>query len=131
MPINPWDVFKSLSNTKDRLIIEDNKDEYPSYLMNGAFSRFIDTVLDANEMNKLHHLDKLAQHDYYFYSIRRKRRYSGAWGKIVVTPEQEAVAAFYGYSLEKAKEALTILDSDNGLVEILDHYEKLKEINTL
>jgi len=135
LTLNPWDVFKDLSNTKVRLITEDNKEEYPSYLINGAFSRFIDTVFYANEMNMNHHLDNLAQYDFYYHSLRRKKRYSGKWGKVIATPQQEAIALYHDYSLVKAKEAEAVLEAcelyNAGVLDIINEYaESIKEINT-
>jgi len=54
--------------------------DYNPYLMNRGFSYFADTVLQANAMNLRSHLDKQAQYDYLFYSIRKRKRFS-KWHK--------------------------------------------------
>jgi hypothetical protein len=96
--------------------------------MNKGFSYFFDTVLLANEMNAAPHLDPLVQHDFYFNSVKRRKRFS-KWAKHVVTPEVEAIAVYYDYSIAKAEVVLPLLKPEQMEV-IIKHAESLKEINT-
>ena len=125
--IDPWKVIKDLSEKKDRLIDEDNADEYNAFLTNLAFSRYLDTIFYANEMNTYPNIPNLAQHDYYFHVIKKRKRYS-PWIKRDFERKQ-AVAEYFNYSLAKAVEIMPLLN--NKQVDmIIEHVETLKKINT-
>jgi hypothetical protein len=69
-------------------------------------------------MNRNHHLDSRLQFDYLLNNIRKKRRYS-KWLKPEKLQNVELVKEYYGFSYEKAKDALRIL-SENQLAYIID-----------
>ena len=100
---------------------EDNKKEYPPFIINRCLSGFIDTVMVANEMNINHHLSSKLQYEFLLNTVRPKRRFS-PWLKKEKLDDLEVVKSYYGYSNEKAKAALSIL-SDEQLNSI-----KLKQI---
>ena len=100
---------------------EDNKKEYPPFIINRCLSGFIDTVMVANEMNINHHLSPKLQYQFLLNTVRPKRRFS-PWLKKEKLDDLEVVKSYYGYSNEKAKAALNIL-SDDQLNSI-----KLKQI---
>jgi hypothetical protein len=62
----------------------------------------------ANEMNKFSSLDKKLQYDFFINIIRKKKRFS-PWLKQEKIKDLEIVKSYYGYSNEKAKQALNIL----------------------
>ena len=68
-----------------------------------------DCIAAANEMNGFHFLDKKVQFDFYINSIRKKKRFGGKWLNQAKLKNIEYVKEYYGYSNEKAREALTIL----------------------
>ena len=57
------------------------------------------------------HLDSRLQFDYLINNIRKKRRYS-KWLKPEKLKNVELVKEYYGFSYEKAKDALAILSED-------------------
>jgi len=65
----------------------------------------------ANEMNKHHHLDKDMQYSFYLNSLRKKKRFSPGLRKDKVT-DLESIKKYYGYSNEKASQALKILTKE-------------------
>jgi ribosomal protein L15E len=73
---------------------------------------FYDTVMHSNEMNGLHFLPKRMQFHYFINSIRKKRRFGGKWLSQTKLKNLEIVKSYYGYSNQKAKEALNILTDD-------------------
>ena len=83
--------------------------KYPAFIVNKVMSAFIDTLHEANEMNRLHHLDKRLQFQFFLNSIRPKKRFS-QWLRSSKIKNLEYVKEYYGYSNEKAKQALDILD---------------------
>jgi hypothetical protein len=107
------DWLNSINHQKNDLL-EDDPDsikQYPPYIINRCLSGFIDTVMYANEMNINSHLDSKLQYIYYLNSIRKKKRFS-PWLKKDKINDLELIKQYYGYSNEKAKSALSLLNKD-------------------
>ena len=68
--------------------------------------------LKINEMNGYHFLDKKIQFHFYINSIRKKKRFGGKWLSQAKLKNLEYVKEYYGYSNEKAKDALNILTEE-------------------
>ena len=85
--------------------------DYPPYIVNRCLSGHLDCVMFANEMNKNSHLDKDMQYSFYLNSLRKKKRFSPWLRKDKVT-DLESVKQYYGYSNEKACQALKILTTE-------------------
>ena len=105
------DWLNSINQTKKNLIDEDPslEKEYNPYIINRIYSGHLDSVMFANEMNKYSFLSKKIQYDFYLNSLRSKKRFSPWLRKDKVT-DLECVKQYYGYSNEKASQALKILD---------------------
>ena len=98
--------LNSINFTKEDLS-EDIKD-YSPYVVNRCLSGNIDCIMFVNEMNKYHHLDKDMQYSFYLNTLRKKKRFSPWLRKDKVT-DLEIIKQYYGYSNEKAENALKIL----------------------
>jgi hypothetical protein len=109
MELKDW--LNSINFTKEDLIEEnpDIKKEYPSYIINKCLSGHVDCILFANEMNMNHHLDKDLQYSFYLNSLRKRKRFS-PWLRKDKVKDLECVKQYYGYSNEKASQALKILN---------------------
>ena len=103
------DWLNSISFTKEDLS-EDIK-EYPPYIINRCLSGHIDCILFVNEMNMRHQLDKDMQYFFYLNSLRKKKRFS-PWIRKDKVKDLESVKQYYGYSNEKATQALKILNKE-------------------
>ena len=119
------DYLKSINKTKENLM--DNDDElwvkkYPPFIINKCLAPFLETVHLVNEMNVNHHLDSKLQYDFLLNSIRPRDRYT-PWLKAKKIKNLEYVKEYYGYSNEKAKSALDILN-DEQLKTIKDSLNK-------
>ena len=109
---NPFDYIKAINYTKENMIVDDlTEKEYNAFIINRGLSMGIDTVFQANEMNQRHHLGKKLQFDFLLNSIRSKKRFA-PWVKADKLKDLEYVKEYFGYSNEKAKAALQILDND-------------------
>ena len=86
--------------------------KYPAYVVNRCLSYFPDTVLYANEMNRLSNLDNEMQFSYYLHSVRKRKRFS-KWLKNEETDELNLVKQYYGYNSKRAREALDILSEED------------------
>ena len=104
------DWLNSINFTKENLIEEDPDaiSKYPQYIVNRCLSGHLDCIMFANEMNKFPNLDKDLQYSFYLNTLRKKRRFSPWLRKDKVT-DLEIVKQYYGYSNEKASNALKIL----------------------
>lgn len=85
--------------------------KYPAYIVNRCMSGHIDAILFANEMNKNTHLSKDMQYHFMLHSLRKKKRFS-PWLKQEKIADLEVVKKYYGYSNEKAQQALKILSPE-------------------
>ena len=108
MELKDW--LNSINLTKKNLIDEDAliEKEYPPFIINKCLSGHLDTVLFANEMNQYHFLPKKMQYDFFLNSVRKKKRFS-PWIRQDKIQDLDYVKRYYGYSNEKAKQALKIL----------------------
>jgi hypothetical protein len=99
-------------NKKDIIRDSDNPElaakGYNAWLTNKTLSYFQDTILYANEMNKSYHLSNQMQFDYFLNSINKRKRHSKQ-AKKTVTEDVKDVSRYFGYSLKKAEEALSVL----------------------
>ena len=85
--------------------------QYVPFIVNRGLSYFNDSVLFANEMNQRAFLPHKMQYDFLCAVVRKSKRYS----KWIKSEEEnlEAIQQYFGYSFNKAKEALRILTSDD------------------
>ncbi len=84
---------------------------YNPYLTNRCFAEHIDTILMAEEMNQAHNLAPDLQYEFYYYAVRRGRRF-GFPPKPPEVEHLELIQRHYGYSREKAIQALKLLTFD-------------------
>ena len=107
------DWLNSINFTKENLIEKDPDaiNKYPPYIINRCLSGHLDCIMFTNEMNKFPNLDKDLQYSFYLNTLRKKKRFSPWLRKDKVT-DLEIVKQYYGYSNEKASNALKILTPD-------------------
>jgi len=111
MELKNW--LNSINLDKKDLIAEDpdTEREYAPFIVNKCMSGHLDTVLLANEMNINHSLPKRLQYDFFLNSVRKKKRFS-PWLRKDKIKDLDCVKRYYGYSNEKATQALRILSSE-------------------
>jgi hypothetical protein len=110
--MNPFDYLNAINDTKKDIMVDDIAEKgYAPFMVNRGLSYFNDTVLFANEMNRYHHLNHRLQFDFLINIIRKRKRFS-KWMKPDTASDVEVVKEYYGYSNEKARQALTLLTSD-------------------
>ena len=116
------DLFKeivpSILQTK-KSVFRDQLDykDYKAFMVNRALSYHMDCILYANEMNKNSSLDVDMQYSYLLNTIRPMKRKFQSWQRTSADKDIECVKEYFGYSNEKAKEALRIL-SEEQIAEI-------------
>ena len=120
------DYLNAINFTKVNLLDTDDETwtkKYPPYVINKCLSMFYDCIAQTNEMNGYHFLDKKVQFHFYINSIRKRKRFGGKWLSQTKLKDIEYVKEYYGYSNEKAKQALNILTKEQ--IEVIK--ESLKK----
>ena len=107
------DWLNSINFSKKNLLEEDPSliKEYVPFVINKCLSGEIDTIMYVNEMNINHHLDKDIQYSFYLNSLRKRKRYS-PWIYKDKIKDLDCLKSYYGYSNEKAKQALRVLTKE-------------------
>lgn len=104
----------AINYSKEKLLDTDDRDwerKYPPFIINKGLSYFSDTVMYANEMNRLHHASKHMQFSFFLNSIKSRKRFS-KWLKASKLKDLDVVKQHFGYSNKRAQEVLTILTKE-------------------
>ena len=108
------EYLNAINSTKEKLM--DSEDEmwekkYPAYIVNKCVAPFQDTIFLVNEMNMNHHIDNKLQFDFLLNTLRTRKRFT-PWAKASKNKNLDIIKEYYGYSNEKAKSALSILNDE-------------------
>jgi len=107
--MNLSEILNSINFSKKNLLTTTEEEkEYTPFVINRCLSYFPDTLLHANEMNRLPFLDKRLQYEYYMKSIRPRKRFS-KWLKRETNDDIGIIKEYFGMSEKKAREALSVL----------------------
>lgn len=115
------EIIPSILQTKKDVL--DNEKDYNPYVVNRALSYHIDCILYANQMNMNPSIPGILQYQYFLNSIRPMKRKFQPWQKQEAIKNLECVKEYFGYSNEKAKEALRIL-TDEQIALIKEKLDK-------
>ena len=112
--MTPFDFINAINFTKKDLLAEDPmaKKDYVPFIINRGLGYFPDTVLYANEMNRNAGIPEDWQFSFLLNSISKKKRFSKWHKKDAETESIRLVKEYFGYSDEKAVEALSVLSED-------------------
>ena len=102
------DVVPSILQTKQDPFDGDYKD-YNPFIVNRALSYHLDCLPYVAEISALSFLEKDMQYQYLLNTIRPMKRPFKKWQKSEVDKDIECVKVYFGYSNQKAKDALRIL----------------------
>ena len=107
--MNLSEILNSINFSKKNLLTTTEEEkEYIPFVVNRCLSYFPDTLLHANEMNRLPFLDKRLQYEYYMNSIRPRKRFS-KWLKRETNDDIGIIKEYFGMSEKKAREAISVL----------------------
>jgi Bacteriophage clamp loader A subunit len=106
------DLFKDIipSILQNKKYVLDNEKDYNAYVVNKALSQHYDTVLQANQMNLLPNLSGTMQYHYLLNKVRGYKRPYQKWVKRETTEDLEAIKEYYGYSNDKARDVMVLLN---------------------
>ena len=100
------DYLNAINFSKVNLLDGDDltwEKKFPPYVINRCLSQHIDTIIQANEMNQRHGLNKRLQFHFLLNSIRKRKRFGGKWISTAKSKNLEYVKEYYGYSNAKQK----------------------------
>lgn len=122
------DLFKEIIPSilqTGKSVLKDEIDyrDYAPYLVNRSLSYHADCILYVNELNRWPSLDKDMQYQYLLNTIRPMKRKFQPWQKANKDKDIDCVKVYFGYSDEKAREALRIL-TDEQIAEIRKRTDK-------
>ena len=120
MTVSVFDYINSI-NSKNYIYDEENCEGYNEYVINKAFSMFVDTVFITNEAN-LSGLKGKQHYDFLFYSIPKRKRFE-KWTKELLDEELVYVMEYFEISRKIAKLYLKNLNEE----QISHIKEKLKK----
>jgi hypothetical protein len=106
------DYLNSINHVKNNLLETEDKGwekNYPPFIINKCLANFIDTIMHVNEMNVKYHIDKKLHYDYLLNSVRKNKRFS-PWSKKETEDDVLIIQEYFGYSQDKAKSALKLLN---------------------
>jgi len=104
------EIIPSILQTK-KYVLDEEKD-YKAFLVNRSLSYHMDCIMYANQMNLNPNLDGKLQYQYLLNTVRPMKRRFEKWQKAASVKNIEYVKEYFGYSNEKAKEALRILTDE-------------------
>ena len=102
-------------NNKDKYL-GDTLSGYNSYIANRALSNYKDCSLIVSEANKFPFINEKAHYDYFYYKLKKSKRFS-KWYKRIDPENLDMIKQYFGLSTRKAEEAIKVL-SDNDLDKI-------------
>jgi hypothetical protein len=118
------EIIPSILQTKKSVIHDDiDLKDYVPFVVNRALSYHIDCVPYAQELNCHPWIDSDMQYSYLLNTIRPMKRKFQPWQKSQADKNIECVKECFGYSNQKAKEALRILN-DEQIAEIKRRTDK-------
>lgn len=111
--MSPFDFINAINLTKKNLFEDPQAHkDYVPFIVNRGLSYFPDTILYANAMNMHSDVPKDWQFSYFLNTIPKKKRFSKWAKKEAETEPLKLVMEYFGYSSEKANEALSILSEE-------------------
>lgn len=121
--ISLFDWLTDLNQEKKYLLREDTATDFSSFMINRGMSQNVETIMYANEMNKHCQLSKEMVHDFYYYILSRKKRFS-KWAKQSGDNKEELdlITKHYGVSRVRAMEYLKLLTPED-LQKIQESHE--------
>lgn len=109
---NVFSFVKSINETKQYVYNEETAKEYNQFIICRALSYFMDTVIYAEDVSKMKHVDDEMKYDYLLNTIRPRNRYK-PWLKRSSSEDFELIQKHFNYSPSKTKQAMRILSKSD------------------
>lgn len=120
--MTPFIFVADLNYDKQYLFNEKTEKYYTPFIINKTMSGGVDTILYAQTMNELWHLPKKMQHDYYFYGLRKSKRYN-KWLKREDSEDVQIVMKALNYNRQRALEVMPLITAEQ-LQELKERFSE-------
>ena len=100
MTVGVFDFLNDISFDKKYLYSDDTESVYNSYIINQGLMQHVDTIMLANETNKMGSVSKRFHHDYLFHSIEKGKRF-GKWAKADKSEEELLQLVMNKYTINR------------------------------
>lgn len=95
-------------NKKD---LSEHTKSYPAYIVNKILSGDMGCVCLVNELNKRYTMPPAMQYKFLLHSVPKKKRFN-PYVKKTKDEDIEVIKQYFGINTEKAKEYLSLLDTE-------------------
>lgn len=109
--VSAFDFLNDLTKDKTYLFNEMNRSAYSPFFINRGMSQHMDCIFIAEAVNKMPHVDKELQHDFYFYSLAARKRY-GKWAKAEEDDDVDTVMKAYKVNRVHARQYLNLMSQE-------------------
>lgn len=114
---NVWNFIGDISKDKQYLLDEYTERLYEPWIVNKSFMAHPDTMVFAEQANRMHHLDKRMQHDFMFYSVEARGKRYKPWLKKTEAEKKELktlqdVSRVIGVNLQRTKQFWKVLTQE-------------------
>lgn len=111
---NVWNFISDISRDKQYLLDDYTERLYEPWIVNKSFMAHADTLVFAEQANRMHHLDKKLQHDFMFYSVEARGKRYKPWLKKTDAEKKELkllqeVSKSAGLNLQRTKQFWRVL----------------------
>jgi hypothetical protein len=117
------EILKSILDNKKEVELINERTDYPAWNLNRVLANYKDCILYANMMNMNSQVPHKLQYQFLLNTVRPIKRAFNKTDRDKVNKDLESVKLYFGYSNEKAKDALRIL-SDEQIALIKEKTEK-------
>lgn len=114
---NVWNFIGDISKDKNYLLTEHTERLYEPWIVNKSFMSHPDTLLFAEQANRMHHLDKRMQHDFMFYSVEARGKRFKPWLKKTEAEKKELkllqdISKVVGLNLQRTKQFWKVMSQE-------------------
>lgn len=108
--MSPFDIVNHLN---EKTNVELDLADYNTWMVNMALANHMQTIMFANEMNRLYDLPKNVQYDFYYHGIPKGKRF-GKWAKKDKTNDDliSLVQAMFQLNIQRAQQYLALMSAE-------------------
>lgn len=115
--LNVWTFIGDISKDKQYLLDDNTARLYEPWIVNKSFMAHADTLVFAEQANRMHHLDKKLQHDFMFYSVEARAKRYKPWLKKTEAEKKELkllqdISKVVSLNLQRTKQFWKVLNQD-------------------
>ena len=120
--MSPFDIISIISEHKQYVWSDEMEKDYAPFMINRGLGQYADTVMLANQMNRMSSLDKKMQMEFLYGTVRKGKRFS-KWGKAPKDKDIEVLVQVFQYSRSYAASVVDIFTSEQ-LIELSSRLNK-------